>query len=136
MYNQVINPSIDIYNADTGEFLGTSTFDLSSYEEKKLLNYLNRGESFSDLLLLNARLYNAPKDYVPPTIDRGLRRVGVLHALFRDDTGVDVPIEIRMKFLSQARGVFPGDPYFLSSVLYSDIIVESVNRMVSSPPPT
>ena len=130
MYTQIINPSIDIYNADTGEFLGTSTFDLSPSEGKKLLNYLNRGELFSDLLLLNARLYNAPKDYVPPTIDRGLMRVGVLHALFRDDSGVDIPIEIRMKFLSQARGIFPGDPYFLSSILYSDIVVESVKRLL------
>jgi len=130
MYTKILSPAIDIYSADTGEFLGTSTFDLSPYEEKKLLNYLNRGEPFSDLLILNANLYNAPMDYVPPTIDRGLERVGVLHAMFRDDTGADIPIEIRMKFLSQARGVLPGDPYFLSSVQYSDILIESVERLL------
>lgn len=130
MYTKINNPTIDILDANTGKFLGTSTFDLPSGEEKKLLNLVNYGVKPSTLLILNANLYDAPEDYVPPSIDKALKREGILNALFTEQgTEKNIPIEIRIKFDSRARGVVPGDPYYLNSVQYSDIEVESVKRL-------
>lgn len=130
MYTRIVSPYIDIYNASSGNLLGTATLDLTPFEEKKLLDFLNQGKPFSDLLVLNANLYNASKEYTAPTVGNPMDREGTFHALFRDEAGVYVPMEIRMKFLARARGAVKGDPYYLSSVQYSDIVVESVERLV------
>lgn len=130
MYTKIINPTIDIYDADTGQFEVTLAVELPHSQEEKILNLLNRGELFSELFIINADVTNAREGYEPPTIDRPKRRVGILHLLARDDTGIDVPIEIRMMLTAQARGIDPNDPSHLSSIQYSDIVVESANRLI------
>lgn len=129
MYTRIIIPTIDIYDANTGQFEVTLAVELPHSQEQKLLNLLNRGELFSDLFILNADVANARPGYVPPTIDHPERRVGVLRLLARDDTGLDVPLEIHLMLTAQARGIYPDDPYRLSSIQYSDIEVESINRL-------
>ena len=96
MYTKIINPIIDIYDADTGEFEVTLAVELPHSQEDKLLNLLNRGELFSDLFIINAEVINARQGYEPPTVEHPRRRVGVLRLLARDDAGTDVPVEIRM----------------------------------------
>lgn len=128
MFTKITNQKIEIYNADTGQYLGTSTFDLPPEEEKKLLNLVNYGVNPSSLLILNARLYDAPEDYIPPSITEAKRRKGILTADFIEEgTQNKIPIEIQMNFDSRARGLLPGSPYYLNSVQYSDIVVESVD---------
>ena len=82
------------------------------------------------MVFLNAEITRAQEGYVPPTIERPSRRVGVLHLLVRDDTGVNVPIEIRMLLTAQVRYIYPNDRYHLGSVEYTDIAVEKVSRLV------
>jgi len=130
MYTKIINPIIDIYDADTGEFEVTLAVELPHSQEDKLLNLLNRGELFSDLFIINAEVINARQGYEPPTVEHPRRRVGVLRLLARDDAGTDVPVEIRMMLTSQVRGVYPNDPSHLSSIEYTAILVDSVKRLV------
>ena len=130
MYTIIINPTIDIYDAETGQFVVTLDIELPHSQEDKTLNLLNRGEIFSNLFILNAEVTNAQEGYIPPTIENPKRRVGVLHLLARDDTGTNVPIEIRMLLTAQVRDINPKDIYHLGSIEYTDILVESVKRLV------
>lgn len=130
MYSKILNPTIDIYDPDTGQFVVALALELPRFQEKKILNYLNSGENFSDLFFLNAEVTNAQEGYTPPTIERPSRRVGVLHLLARDDTGVYVPIDIRMLLTAQVRYINPNDPGHLGSVEYNDIVLQKMSRLI------
>ena len=130
MYSKIINPTVDIYDPDTGEFVVTLAINLPYSEEQKLLNFLNQGEKFSNLLSLNAEVINAQEGYVPPTIKNPKRRVGKLRFLARDDTGADVPILMQMLLTAQVRYINPNDPRYLGSIEYTDIVLQSVSRLI------
>lgn len=130
MYLKIFNPTIDIYDPDTGQFVVALALELPRSQEQKLLNYLNYGENFSDLFFLNAEITKAQEGYAPPTIEHPSRRVGVLHLLAREDTGVDVPVDIQMLLTAQVRYINPNDPGHLGSVEYTDIVPKSVSRQI------
>jgi len=133
MYLKIFNPTIDIYDPDTEQFVVALALELPRSEEQKLLNYLNYGENFSNLFFLNAEITSAQEGYAPPTIENPSRRVGVLHLLAREDTGVYVPVDIRMLLTAQVRYINPNDPGHLGSVEYSDVVLKTVNRLHNTP---
>lgn len=130
MYSKITSLTIDIYDPDTGEFVVTLTLEPPYDQGRKLLNFLNHGERFSDLLFLNAKTIRTQEGYVPPTIENPKRRVGILHLLAQDDTGAYVPMDIRMRLTAQVRRINPNDPRHLESIEYTDIVLESVNRLI------
>lgn len=130
MYSKVFNPTIDIYDPDTGQFVVTLALELPRSQEQKILSFLNRGEDFSNLFFLNAEIINAREGYMPPTIEHPSRRVGILHLLAREDTGADVSIDIRMPLTAQVRYINPNAPHHLGSIEYTDIALKTVSRRV------
>lgn len=130
MYSKITNPTVDIYDPDTDQFVVAAALGLPRSQEQKLLNYLNYGVNFSNLFFLNAEITSAQEGYVPPTIEHPRRRVGVLHFLARDDTGIYKPIDIRMLLTAQARYIDPNDPNRLGSVEYTDIVLKTVSRLI------
>lgn len=130
MYSRIGNLSMDLYDPETHELLGATTFMLPSSEEKKLLDLVNYGVRPTNLLVVNANLYNPSPNYSPSNPAMPLKRAGVIKALFTEsDTKVNIPLEIRIKFDSRVRGVIPGNPYRYSSVDFGNIEVESVKPM-------
>ncbi len=129
MYTRIIDPTIELYDAESHELLGIGTFELPRSEENKLLDLVNYGLKPKSLLVLNAYLYNPSANYIPATPDKPLSREGVIKAQFVDTDSKNMnQIEIRIQFDSRPRGITPGDPYNYTSVDFNNITVESVKE--------
>lgn len=130
MFTKIINPTLDIYNLNTGQFLGTATFILPPQEEKKILNLLNYGIQPSTVIVVNADLYFSPEDFAPPSIYETLYLTGLFKADFEEEySKKNIPIEIIATFDFQARSVIPKDQYYFVSGQFSNINIESISRL-------
>lgn len=132
MYDIVTHLVNEVYDGKTDEFLGYSTFELPTTEERKLLQLVNYGKIPESLILLNVNFSQTPPDYVPPKLTEKAKRRGVLRALFRDKaSGVFVPVDIHFTFDVRGRGNLSGDVYHFDSLEYSNIKVDQINQTQS-----
>lgn len=131
MFTKITNPVIDIYNGETNQFIGEARFKLSADAEQELLQLVNNNKTPSSLVLMDVDLYQPSESYVPPTPFIAYTRKGILRALFTDFiTGELVPIEIRFKYDTRARGNLSGNLYYFNSVEFNNIVVESIQEIV------
>jgi len=128
MFDQISNPTIDIFNGINGQFIGEASFTLTEAAEKALLQLVNYNVMPQKLTLLNLDFYQPSENYTPPNMNEPVQRAGIIRAVFRDSVnGFQVPYEIRMRYLARARD--PGiNPYFFSSVEYTNVMVDSAQR--------
>ena len=127
MYTKISDPSMEIYNGETNEFIGVAEFDLSTNAEYDLLNLVNYGKLPESLLIFNLSLHQPDKSYVPPTPYVEHLRKGTIIALFTDSfAGKQIPIEIKINYIARANSVYFGDYNSYPSVIYTNIVVESV----------
>lgn len=130
MFTKIVNPTLEVYNVNSGQYLGTATFELPPQEEKKILNLLNYGIQPSTVLVVNADLYFSPKDFVPPSIYETLNLKGLFKADFEElYSKKNIPFEIIATFDFQARSVIPKDQYYFVSGQFSNINIESISRL-------
>lgn len=127
MFTQIRQPNIVIYNGENNKLIGTASFRLTPESEQALLDLVNYGIDPSSLTLLDIDLYQPDEDYVPPTPYDAYKREGTIYALFTDSTiGMDIPIEIKMKYKARARGNLLGNLYHFESVEFSNIKIEDI----------
>jgi len=127
MYTKISNPSIEIYNGETNERIGTATFSLTTQAEKELLRLLNYGIPPASLPVLDLNLSQPEKSYVPPEPFHAYERRGTIYATVTDAyTGRLQPVEIQMTYDARARGNLTGDLYHFDSAEFNNIKIESV----------
>lgn len=127
MYTGIENPSLDVYNGETNQFLGEATFELSSESQEKLLDWGNKRKPFSSLIVFNLNFRPAAKDYVFPTPFKTYPRKGIFRALFMESsTHLSVPVVIRISYDLRVRSIGPGPNNFNAD--FNDIIINSTNE--------
>lgn len=126
MFTKITNPEIFIYDGETGEPIAQTKFSLSVDAEKALLDLVNYNIVPYRLLLLNLR-FQPTEHYIPPSLDKPVKRSGVIKGLFTEAySGGLEPVEIHIKYDARARGNLTGNEYFFDSVEYSNIELEEV----------
>ena len=111
MYNEMICTNMQIFDNETGDYIGAAHFELAPWEEKKLLELLNYGNVPQTLLLSNVEFIQSNDDYIPPDPFAKIRRKGVLNAVINDRySGAHIPVEMQMKYTRMARSNRKGDP--------------------------
>lgn len=133
MYNMVTNLTNEVYDANTGKFLGYATFELPQTEEAKMLKLVNYGETPKNLTLLNAEINKTAADYVPPELIKKYPRSGILRASFRDkNSGAFIPVEIHLTFDVRGKGRQYANLYLFDSVEYSNIKIVDIRQNINS----
>lgn len=126
LFTKITNPEIFIYDGETGEPIAQTQFSLSFDAERALLDLVNFNAIPPRLLLLNLK-FKPAENYIPPSLSRPVKRIGVIEGLFTDAySGELVPVEIRIRYDARARGNLQGGEYFFDSVEYSNIELEEV----------
>lgn len=122
MYSRIINPSVDVFDSETGEFLGQARFELPPDAEKALLNWVNYRVPIQSFNVINSDF--EPSDaYVPIIPNRIYHQQGIFRGLFvQEDTGHSVPVEIRGSYDWRARSVEAGT--FIRSAEYSNVTMD------------
>ncbi|WP_312942343.1 hypothetical protein [Oscillibacter sp.] len=108
MFTQLINPSVDAYNTETGVFLGEARFTPTREAEEALLNWINYGVKPKSLLMLESN-FQPSEQYTPITPNQTYRQNGIFRALVKDgSSGRWFPIEARIAYDWRTRSVEPG----------------------------
>lgn len=129
MYNMITNLVNEVYDGKTGEFLGYATFELAPTEAAKLLQLVNYAKVPESITLSNLDIVRTAENYTPPELTVQYPRIGILRALFRDDTsGVLIPVEIHFTFDVRGRGQQRGNLYHFDSVEYNNIKVDQIRQ--------
>lgn len=126
MYVRIANPNIAIYNGLTNNFIADGRFQFSPESEQAILDLVNYNKVPEKLLLLNLFFYQQSAFFDPPTPDSLAKRKGIIRAIFTNESGEQVPMEIRLEYDAIARGNTLGSRYFFDSVEYDNIRVISV----------
>lgn len=127
MYTKITNPSVDVYDGKTNQFLGEARFELTSEAEQELLNWINNRVPFRSLIMLNSD-FQPSENYVPIVPNKTYHQKGIFRALLTEgDTGKKIPVEIRGTYDWRARSVEPGT--FLSSVEYSNVKIDEIEKI-------
>ncbi len=108
VFTQLINPSVDAYNTETGVFLGEARFTPTLEAEEALLNWINYGVKPKSLLMLESN-FQPSEQYTPITPNQTYRQNGIFRALVKDgSSGRWFPIEARIAYDWRTRSVEPG----------------------------
>jgi len=130
VYSEISNASLNIYNGETGDYIGEAQFTLSSEAAAKLLDLFNYGKVPDSLLLLDVNLYRPSRSYIPPEPYQQYKREAILRALFTDSsTQEQVPYEIRMTYDTRARGSLLGNLYYFDSIELNNINIVDIQRV-------
>lgn len=131
MYSEVSNASLNIYDGETGNYIGEARFTLSTEAAAKLLDLFNYGKVPDSLLLLDVNLYHPSSSYIPPEPYQLYKRKAILRALFTDaSTREQVPYEIRMTYDTRARGNLSGNLYYFDSVELNNINIADIQKVI------
>lgn len=119
MYNKITNPVVYTFDSETNKFLGEARFELTASAEEKLLNWFNYRIPFDSLVMINSD-FQPSENYVPIIPNKIYHQKGIFKALLtQEDTGIKVPIEVRVSYDWKSRSVEPGN--YISSVEFSNI---------------
>lgn len=130
MFTKISNPTIEFYDKNTGQYLGTALVEFPLTEEKKILDLVNHGIIPSNFLITNSIYYNAHENYIPPTIDDSLQCTGLLKAYFLEKYSEEfIPIEIRASFDVRPRSIITGQSNYLISGQFSNVDIECISRL-------
>ncbi|MEA4993331.1 hypothetical protein SDC9_90378 [bioreactor metagenome] len=128
VFTQLINPSVDAYNYETGVFLGEARFTPTLEAEKALLDWMNYGIKPKSLLMLESN-FEPSEQYTPITPNQTYHQKGIFRALVKDgSSGRWFPVEARITYDWRTRSVEPG--LHFNSVEFDNIqileLIESV----------
>ncbi len=108
MFTQLINPSVDVYNIETGVFWGEARFTPTQEAEQALLDWINYGIKPKSLLMLESN-FEPSEQYSPIIPNQTYRQNGIFRALVKDgSSGRWFPIEARITYDWRTRSVEPG----------------------------
>lgn len=128
MFTQLINPSVDAYNYDTGTFLGEARFKPTLEAEKALLDWINYGVKPNSLLMLESS-FKPSEQYIPIVPNMTYHQKGIFRALLKDgSSGRWFPIEARITYDWRTRSVEPGLNF--SSVEFDNIQLIDFNESI------
>ena len=127
MFTQLINPTVDAYNLETGKFIGEARFTPTEKSEKALLDWINFGIPTNSLVMQES--YFIPtENYFPITPNVTYHRRGIFRALLKEgNSGEWVPIEARITYDWRTRSVEPGN--YFSSVEFDKMLIDRVERV-------
>ena len=128
MYSKITDSFLDVFDGETGLYMGHSHFTLTEGSEKKLLDFLNYNKVPNTLVLLNVSLSDTSSDYIPPELFQKHNRNSVLFIdVVEAHSQRLVPIEIEMSYDVLVRGNLSDTPYFFESVELENIKILDVN---------
>ncbi len=128
MYSKITDSFLDVFDGETGLYMGHSHFTLTQGSEKKLLDFLNYNKVPDTLVLLNVSLSDTSADYIPPELFQKHSRISVLNIDVVDAYSQRlVPIEIEMSYDVLVRGNLSQTPYYFESVELRSIKFLDVN---------
>ncbi|WP_369281787.1 hypothetical protein [Oscillibacter sp. GMB15532] len=108
MFTQLINPSVDAYNIETGAFWGEARFTPTQEAEQALLDWINYGVKPKSLLMLESN-FEPSEQYVPIVPNQVYHQKGIFRALVKDgSSGRWFPVEARITYDWRTRSVEPG----------------------------
>lgn len=108
VFTQLINPSVDVYNIETGVFWGEARFTPTQEAEQALLDWINYGIKPKSLLMLESN-FEPSEQYSPIIPNQTYRQNGIFRALVKDgSSGRWFPIEARITYDWRTRSVEPG----------------------------
>ncbi len=119
VFTQLINPSVDAYNIETGVFLGEARFLPTQESETALLDWINYGVKPKSLLMLESN-FEPSEQYTPITPNQTYHQKGIFRALVKEGTsGRWFPIEARITYDWRTRSAGPG--LYFNSVEFDNI---------------
>lgn len=105
MFDRILNPSSEVFDGITGDYIGRAHFSLTSEAEKNMLDYLNYGIVPKSLILFDVDIGETSKNYAVPELFQKNRRVAAFHAAARDeDSGMYLPFVIHVTYDTIVRG--------------------------------
>lgn len=131
LFTNITNPTIDVYNIETGKLVGNAKFELPPESEAALLQLVNYGKQPKSLLLINEEFFNTPEDYVPPSGSVPEKPKGAFRGYFRQSDGSISHIEIWLTYDVLVRGTRLKDKYFFDSAQYNNIHIMSINELAN-----
>ena len=124
MFTQIINPSVDAYDFDTGKFIGEARFVPTEEAEKSLLDWINYGIPPKSLVMLESN-FEPSENYVPIISNKTYHQRGIFRALIKErDSGQWIPIESHITYDWRSRSREPGN--FISSVEFYNVKVDGM----------
>ncbi|WP_312635039.1 hypothetical protein [Oscillibacter sp.] len=128
MYSKITDSFFDIFDRETGLYMGHSHFTLTEGSEKKLLDFLNYNKVPDSLVLLNVSLSDTSSNYIPPELFQKHSRTSVMLIDVVDTYSQRlIPIEIEMSYDVLVRGNLSDTPYFFESVELRNIKILDVD---------
>lgn len=128
MYSKITDSFLDVFDEETGLYMGHSHFTLAQGSENKLLDFLNYNKVPDTLVLLNVSLSDTSANYIPPELFQKHSRISSLYLDVVDAHSQElVPIEIKLSYDVLARGNLFGTPYYFESVELGNIKFLDVN---------
>ena len=123
MYDKILNPSSDVFDAESGAYIGKANFKFMQKSEGRLLDYLNYEIiPQSPVFLLGLNIYEPSPGYVAPVPLIKNKRVAAIYAVARDqDSGQYIPFVLRLRFETVVRGSLTSSGYMADSVEISNI---------------
>ncbi|WP_312940014.1 hypothetical protein [Oscillibacter sp.] len=128
MYSKITDSFFDIFDGETGLYMGHSHFTLTDGSEQKLLDFLNYNKVPRSLVLLNVSLSDTAANYITPELFQKQSRTAVMFIDAIDAHSQKlIPIEIEMKYDVLVRGKLSGNPYYFESIELGNIEILDVN---------
>lgn len=128
MYDEILDSYFDVFDGETGDYIGHSHFSLPTGSERKLLDLINYNRVPDTLTLLNVTLSRPSGNYIPPELFQKHNRLAILHVdAVESYSGKLVPIEIRMGYDVVARGNLSGNQYYFESLELDNIELISID---------
>jgi len=128
MYSKITDSFLDVFDEETGLYMGHSHFTLTQGSENKLLDFLNYNKVPDTLVLLNVSLSDTSADYIPRELFEKHSRISVLYIDVVDAYSQRlIPIEIEMSYDVLVRGNLSRTPYYFESVELRNIKILDVN---------
>jgi len=122
MYASIVNTSLNVFDHDTGNYIGKARFVLPAESEHALLELINYGRVPGTLILMDVTLYNPSRSYTPPKAFQSCRRDSILYAILYDvDSERQVPVEIRLQYDLRTKTLLSGDFCYYESAELSGI---------------
>jgi len=130
MYDRITNTSLNIFDRDTGNYIGYARFVLPAESENALLNLVNFGKVPTLLILTNVSLFEPSKSYAVPGASQIVHRNSILNAALRDtDSGEQIPVEIRLKYDVRVKTNPLGSVCYFDAAELSNLVVAGVRAV-------